>query len=101
MASEFEELTKLKIKSTFDGIADLVGLDMGGTSTDISKVMEREILINYDFAAEGIEICTPHLEIETIAAGGGSKLGFSNGMLTVGPQSVGSIPGPVCYGIGE
>lgn len=40
------------------------------------------------------------MEIETIAAGGGSKLGFFNGMLTVGPESVGSNPGPVCYGIG-
>lgn len=85
MAAEFEELTKLKIDSTCGHIADLVGLDMGGTSTDISKVLQREILINYNFAAEGVEVCTPHLEIETIAAGGGSKLGFSNGMLTVGP----------------
>lgn len=74
---------------------------MGGTSTDVSKVKNNSIELQYSFEAEGIEICTPHLVIETIAAGGGSKLGFSNGMLTVGPESVGSNPGPACYGIGD
>ena len=38
--------------------------------------------------------------IDTIAAGGGSILNYANGMFKVGPKSVGSYPGPVCYGIG-
>ena len=82
-------------------VDNLLGLDMGGTSTDVSKVRKRKLVLNYSFEAEGIEICTPHLEIETIAAGGGSQLGFSRGILSVGPESVGSSPGPVCYGIGH
>jgi 5-oxoprolinase (ATP-hydrolysing) len=44
---------------------------------------------------------SPHFKIDTIAAGGGSKLKYENGMLIVGPESVGSNPGPVCYGIGS
>ncbi len=46
-------------------------------------------------------MCSPHLEIDTIAAGGGSKLYYENGMFKVGPESVGSRPGPVCYGYGS
>jgi 5-oxoprolinase (ATP-hydrolysing) len=41
------------------------------------------------------------LKIDTIAAGGGSKLTFKNGLFKVGPESVGAVPGPVCYGIGS
>jgi 5-oxoprolinase (ATP-hydrolysing) len=74
---------------------------MGGTSTDVSRVEERVFSTKYSFAIEGIELCTPHLEIDTIAAGGGSKLTFKNGMFVVGPESVGSDPGPACYGIGN
>ena len=74
---------------------------MGGTSTDISKSKGSKLPLLYSFPIEGIELCTPHLEIETIAAGGGSQLTVQNGLLKVGPQSVGSSPGPVCYGIGE
>lgn len=73
---------------------------MGGTSTDVSRIEDKCFETKYSFEIEGIEICTPHLEIDTIAAGGGSKLWFHNGMFTVGPESVGSNPGPVCYGIG-
>ena len=74
---------------------------MGGTSTDISRIEDRTFTTKYSFDVEGIELCTPHLEIDTIAAGGGSKLTFEHGLFAVGPESVGSNPGPVCYGIGE
>lgn len=40
---------------------------------------------------------TPHLDINTVAAGGGSRLIYQNGVLKVGPESAGSTPGPVCY----
>lgn len=73
---------------------------MGGTSTDVSKFNGEEFEHIYNFSVNGIEINTPHLQIDTIAAGGGSKLTFRNGLFQVGPESVGSEPGPVCYGIG-
>ena len=74
----------------------VIGFDMGGTSTDVSR---------YDGAFEqvtetqtaGVTIQAPQLDITTVAAGGGSKLTFRSGTFRVGPESVGSEPGPVCY----
>ncbi|XP_078443289.1 oxoprolinase 1 [Wolffia australiana] len=74
----------------------LIGFDMGGTSTDVSRydgvfehVLEAEIA--------GAAIQAPQLDITTVAAGGGSKLEFRFGSFRVGPESVGAHPGPVCY----
>lgn len=74
----------------------LIGFDMGGTSTDVSRyagsyehVIETQI--------SGAIIQAPQLEINTVAAGGGSKLKFQFGAFKVGPESVGAHPGPVCY----
>lgn len=74
----------------------LIGFDMGGTSTDVSRyagsyeqVLETQI--------SGAIIQAPQLDINTVAAGGGSKLKFQFGAFRVGPESVGAHPGPVCY----
>lgn len=74
----------------------LIGFDMGGTSTDVSRyagsyeqVLETQI--------SGAIIQAPQLDISTVAAGGGSKLKFQFGAFRVGPESVGAHPGPVCY----
>lgn len=74
----------------------LIGFDMGGTSTDVSRyaggyeqVLETQIA--------GAVIQAPQLDINTVAAGGGSKLKFQFGAFKVGPESVGAHPGPVCY----
>ncbi|XP_047941065.1 5-oxoprolinase 1 [Salvia hispanica] len=74
----------------------LIGFDMGGTSTDVSRyagsyehVIETQI--------SGAIIQAPQLEINTVAAGGGSKLKFQFGAFKVGPESVAAHPGPVCY----
>ncbi|KAJ1704338.1 hypothetical protein LUZ63_004117 [Rhynchospora breviuscula] len=74
----------------------LIGFDMGGTSTDVSRydgtyeqVLETQIA--------GATIQAPQLDINTVAAGGGSKLKFQFGSFRVGPESVGAHPGPVCY----
>ncbi|KAB8085357.1 hypothetical protein EE612_008177 [Oryza sativa] len=74
----------------------LIGFDMGGTSTDVSRydgsyeqVLETQIA--------GAIIQAPQLDINTVAAGGGSKLKFQFGAFKVGPDSVGAHPGPVCY----
>jgi N-methylhydantoinase A len=84
------------------GIPNLVGFDMGGTSTDVAVVADgrasvrRELELEHDLIA-GI----PVLEIYSIGAGGGSIASLdAAGGLNVGPESAGSNPGPACYGRG-
>ncbi|KAI4367572.1 hypothetical protein MLD38_023295 [Melastoma candidum] len=74
----------------------LIGFDMGGTSTDVSRYAgSYEQVIETQIA--GAIIQAPQLDINTVAAGGGSKLKFQFGAFRVGPDSVGAHPGPVCY----
>ncbi|KAL3135323.1 hypothetical protein ABBQ32_007517 [Trebouxia sp. C0010 RCD-2024] len=74
----------------------LIGFDMGGTSTDVSRYAG-----NYEHVFEsslaGVTIQAPQLDINTVAAGGGSRLFFRAGIFQVGPESAGAHPGPVCY----
>ncbi|KAF7827247.1 5-oxoprolinase [Senna tora] len=74
----------------------LIGFDMGGTSTDVSRYAgSYEQVLETQIA--GAIIQAPQLDINTVAAGGGSKLKFQFGAFRVGPESVGAHPGPVCY----
>jgi len=74
----------------------VIGFDMGGTSTDVSRYAgSYEQTQSCEVA--GVRIAAPQLQIETVAAGGGSRLFFRHGMFEVGPESAGSHPGPVCY----
>ncbi|TYH25884.1 hypothetical protein ES288_A03G205700v1 [Gossypium darwinii] len=74
----------------------LIGFDMGGTSTDVSRYAgSYEQVLETKIA--GAIIQAPQLGINTVAAGGGSKLKFQFGAFRVGPESVGAHPGPVCY----
>lgn len=74
----------------------LIGFDMGGTSTDVSRYAgSYEQVLETQIA--GAIIQAPQLDINTVAAGGGSKLMFQLGAFRVGPESVGAHPGPVCY----
>ena len=80
---------------------DLIGLDMGGTSTDIALVRGGQPFLS---AARGVgdaRIALPSLDIVTLGAGGGS-IGHQarSGLMQVGPQSAGAVPGPACYGAG-
>ncbi len=79
------------------GLAQVLGFDMGGTSTDVSRYAgELERLYEHEVA--GVRLVAPMLAIHTVAAGGGSLCRLLNGRLTVGPESAGSDPGPLCYG---
>jgi len=86
------------------GFARAVGLDMGGTSTDVCRVDTgahatlpwREGLVR----VAGVRVRRRMLEVETIAAGGGSVLGHDGRRMSVGPESAGAHPGPQCYGRG-
>ena len=69
---------------------------MGGTSTDVSRFGGDWELV-FETQTAGVRIQAPQLHIKTVAAGGGSRLFFDNGMFLVGPESAGAHPGPVCY----
>ena len=76
-----------------------IGLDMGGTSTDVCRIDGKLQLENETIKA-GVRMMVPTLAIHTVAAGGGSVCWFDGVRLRVGPQSAGSNPGPACYGRG-
>jgi len=76
----------------------VIGFDMGGTSTDVSRY-GGSYAKSSEIEASGIKFQTSSLDIETVAAGGGSLLWFDGQRLQVGPESAGAIPGPVCYGL--
>ncbi|VUC31036.1 unnamed protein product, partial [Clonostachys rosea] len=77
----------------------VLGFDMGGTSTDVARYSGSLEHIFESTIAE-VTIQTPQLDINTVAAGGGSILSWENGLLKVGPSSAGANPGPACYGKG-
>jgi N-methylhydantoinase A len=81
------------------GHENAIGLDMGGTSTDISQVYEGEMRSTNEWSVEfGHPLLVPSIEILTIGAGGGSLAWIDDaGGLRNGPQSAGAAPGPVCY----
>lgn len=84
------------------GFEKVIGFDMGGTSTDVSRFdgEHGEFEIEFESYKAGVRIMTPMLAIETVAAGGGSICWFDGVRLRVGPKSAGSDPGPACYGSG-
>jgi 5-oxoprolinase (ATP-hydrolysing) len=83
------------------GFASAVGLDMGGTSSDVCRVDVGRLPRRHgDVRVAGVRLRRPMLEVETIAAGGGSILANDGLRLTVGPSSAGADPGPQCYGRG-
>ncbi|WP_428491051.1 hydantoinase/oxoprolinase family protein [Rhodopila sp.] len=85
-----------------DGHAgNIIGFDMGGTSTDIAVVRNGQPTLAGTKSTAGATIALPSLDIVTLGAGGGSigQLDRS-GLLSVGPESAGASPGPACYGQG-
>lgn len=84
------------------GFENAVGLDMGGTSTDICLVSGGELRITKEWQVEyGHPIVFPSIEVMTIGAGGGSLAHIDiAGSLRNGPQSAGAAPGPACYNTG-
>jgi N-methylhydantoinase A len=86
------------------GITRIIGLDMGGTSTDVFlfDATKRGTQLRSESQIAGVPVSVPMLDIHTIGAGGGSVAVFDRGgLLRVGPESAGSDPGPICFGKGE
>jgi N-methylhydantoinase A len=83
------------------GISNLLTLDMGGTSCDVSGIQAGVPDEKLDMDIEGLDVAYPTFDIHTIGAGGGSVAWIDDGgALQVGPRSAGSSPGPACYGAG-
>ncbi|KAK3685031.1 Hydantoinase B/oxoprolinase-domain-containing protein [Podospora appendiculata] len=85
--TSYDENTKIPV----------IGFDMGGTSTDVSRYGEGRYDHTFETTTAGVTIQSPQLDINTVAAGGGSMLFFRNGLFVVGPDSAGAHPGPACY----
>ena len=79
------------------GYNKLIGFDMGGTSTDVCH-FAGEYERSFETELAGVRIRAPMMQINTVAAGGGSILSFRDGRFQVGPESAGAIPGPASYG---
>ena len=82
------------------GRANLIAVDIGGTSTDACVVRDGTPTLKYQAELEKLPLMIPAYNICTIGAGGGSIARVEGGLLKVGPQSAGAEPGPICYGRG-
>jgi N-methylhydantoinase A len=84
------------------GDRNLIGCDVGGTSTDVTLIVKGEPFINDSFDVEwDMAVNALATEVSSVGAGGGSIIAVSDsGDITVGPQSAGADPGPACYGRG-
>jgi N-methylhydantoinase A len=82
------------------GYEKVLGFDMGGTSTDVS-ISEGSARLSMEASVDGFPVRVPMLDIHTVGAGGGSIARVDEGgLLRVGPESAGAVPGPACYGTG-
>ncbi|WP_116599787.1 hydantoinase/oxoprolinase family protein [Primorskyibacter marinus] len=87
--------------SQMSGVSDIITMDIGGTSTDISLIRDGEPQITRSATLQTVPIQMPVIDINAIGAGGGSIAWIDDGgALRVGPFSAEAIPGPVCYGKG-
>jgi N-methylhydantoinase A len=83
------------------GRRHVITFDMGGTSTDISVIVDGQVLETTQGTIAGQDIGTPMLKVRTLGAGGGTIAWIGkDGLMKVGPRSAGSVPGPACYGRG-
>jgi N-methylhydantoinase A len=82
------------------GQPNIITTDMGGTSFDVAIVIDGKPLVSATHEAGGYHLATPMIDIRAVGAGGGSIAKVENGLLSVGPESAGARPGPVCYGQG-
>lgn len=83
------------------GFPDLITLDIGGTSCDVALIQAGAPVLRTQGEIEGRHIGVPMLDIYTLSAGGGTMARVDSvGVLQVGPDSAGAVPGPVCYGQG-
>lgn len=81
-------------------LGNVVTMDIGGTSTDVGVIRDKKF--NYDLESEinEIPIGLPTIQVFSVGGGGGSKASAHDGVIQVGPQSMGAMPGPACFDLG-
>ncbi|MSU88710.1 hydantoinase/oxoprolinase family protein [Rhodobacteraceae bacterium 2CG4] len=84
------------------GVPDLISYDMGGTSTDVALIRGAQPQVSNEIELEyAMPIHVPMVDVRSVGAGGGSIARVTEaGLLQVGPDSAGAVPGPICYGRG-
>jgi len=83
------------------GIPNIITFDMGGTSCDVALIKDGRAVFASRGKIDGRDIAVPMMDINTVSAGGGTIARVDRfGVLEVGPQSAGAMPGPACYGRG-
>ncbi|MGC9444335.1 MAG: hydantoinase/oxoprolinase family protein [Candidatus Methanospirareceae archaeon] len=86
---------------TLVGLKNIITFDMGGTSADVSSIVNGAVSWASEGKINGLPIKMPLVDIVTVGAGGGSIAWLDEGdALRVGPESAGAVPGPVCYDLG-
>ncbi len=82
------------------GSNDLVSMEIGGTSCDVLLMSGGAIAFTDQLSIGGYDVVTRSVDVHSIGAGGGTIANVVEGMLTLGPQGAGAVPGPACYGRG-
>jgi N-methylhydantoinase A len=87
--------------SRMAGFGNLITFDMGGTSCDVALIKDGAPIFSSRGKIEGRDLAVPMMDINTVSAGGGTIARVDRfGVVEVGPQSAGAVPGPCCYGRG-
>jgi N-methylhydantoinase A len=82
------------------GFDHVISMDIGGTTTDISAVSGGDVQQQRRGHVEGVEVSFPLCNVTSAGVGGSSIIKVDDGKIVVGPESVGSAPGPACFGLG-
>lgn len=90
----------VKTFSKVYGYADVVAIDVGGTTTDVCQYVAGGVAEVRRGHVEGISVSLPLCEILSVGAGGSSIIKVVGGKIVIGPESVGAVPGPACFGRG-
>jgi N-methylhydantoinase A/oxoprolinase/acetone carboxylase beta subunit len=90
----------VKALSEHYGFKKLLSYDVGGTTTDIGVVNDGVLTTEMNGKVEGVEVNFPLADIYSAGVGGSSVIAANDGVITVGPESVGAAPGPACFGLG-
>jgi N-methylhydantoinase A len=86
--------------SQLTGILNIISLDIGGTSTDVSAIVNGQGTLQQEQSIDGLPVSRPAVDVVTIGAGGGSIVRYEAGLIRVGPESAGAEPGPISYNQG-
>ena len=80
---------------------NLISMEIGGTSCDVLMMNKGEVALAEDSLIAGYHVSLPSIDVHTVGAGGGTIARVdAGGMLKVGPEGAGAVPGPACYGLG-